>query len=92
MHRNSSHGGHSRHLLEYLTDKKGENFPIDMKSSIDIEAPIMRIIIGKKPETLGDLRETMDYVEKQSLRLLSAAHTGQEGNYKDFESKVLHPV
>lgn len=86
----AAHGGHSRHLLEYLIDKKGENFPIDMGSSIDIEAPIMRTVIGKKPETLSDLRETMDYVEKQSLQLLSAAHTGQEGNYKDFESKVLH--
>ena len=61
-----------------------------MKSSIDIEAPIMRIIIGKKPETLGDLRETMDYVEKQSLQLLSATPKGQKGNYTDFESKVLH--
>lgn len=39
----------------------------------------MRTVIGKKPETLGDLRETMDYVEKQSLHLLSAAHrTGRE--------------
>lgn len=39
----------------------------------------MRTIISKKPETLGDLRETMDYVEKQSLHLLSAAHrTGRE--------------
>ena len=86
----AAHGGHSRHLLEYLIDKKGEDFPIDMGGSIDIEAPIIRTVIGKKPETLGDLREAMNYVEEQSLQLLSAAHTGQEGNYMDFESKVLH--
>ena len=75
----AAHGGHCRHLLEYLIDKKGENFPIDMESSIDIEAPIMRNVIGKKPETLGDLRETMDYVEKQSLHLLSAATQDRNG-------------
>ncbi|KAF5061123.1 Prismane/CO dehydrogenase family protein [anaerobic digester metagenome] len=86
----AAHGGHSRHLLEYLIDKKGEDFPIDLGGSIDIEAPIMRTVIGKKPETLGDLKEAIEYVEEQSLQLLSAAHTGQEGNYKDFESKVLH--
>ena len=86
----AAHGGHARHLLEYLMEKKGEDFPIDLGGSIDIEAPIMRTVIGKKPETLSDLREAIEYVEEQTLHLLSAAHTGQEGNYLDFESKVLH--
>lgn len=86
----AAHGGHARHLLEYLIEKKGEDFPVDLGGSIDIEAPIMRTVIGKKPETLADLREAIEYVEEQTLQLLSATHTGQEGNYLDFESKVLH--
>lgn len=86
----AAHGGHARHLLEYLIEKKGEDFPVDLGSSIDVEAPIMRTVIGKKPETLADLREAIEYVEEQTLQLLSATHTGQEGNYLDFESKVLH--
>ena len=86
----AAHGGHARHLLEYLIEKKGEDFPVDLGGSIDVEAPIMRTVIGKKPETLADLREAIEYVEEQTLQLLSATHTGQEGNYLDFESKVLH--
>ncbi|WP_071907440.1 CO dehydrogenase/acetyl-CoA synthase complex subunit alpha [Methanobacterium congolense] len=86
----AAHGGHARHLLEYLIEKKGEDFPVDLGGSIDVEAPIMRTVIGKKPETLADLREAIEYVEEQTLQLLSATHTGQEGNYMDFESKVLH--
>ena len=86
----AAHSGHARHLLEYLIDKKGEDFPIDMGSGIDIEAPIMRTLIGKKPENLGDLKEALDYVEEQMIHLLSACHTGQEGSSIDFESKALH--
>lgn len=86
----AAHSGHARHLLEYLIEKKGEDFPIDLGMDIDIEAPIMRTIIGKKPKTLGDLKEALDYLEEQMVHLLSACHTGQEGNNIDFESKALH--
>ena len=48
----AAHSGHARHLLEYLMEKKGKDFPIDMGMEIDIEAPIMRTLIGKKPKTL----------------------------------------
>ena len=86
----AAHSGHARHLLEYLTKKYGEDLPIDLGMNIDIEAPIMRVVIGKKPETLGDLKEALDYLEEQMVHLLSACHTGQEGNSIDFESKALH--
>lgn len=86
----AAHSAHARHLLEYLIEKKGEDFPIDMGVNIDIEAPIIRTLIGKAPKTLGDLREAMDYMEEQNLHLLSACHTGQEGSNIDFESKALH--
>lgn len=86
----AAHSGHARHLLDYLIEKKGEDFPIDMGMDIDIEAPIMRTLIGKKPKTLGDLIEALDYLEEQMVHLLSACHTGQEGSSIDFESKALH--
>ena len=86
----AAHSGHARHLVEYLIGKKGEDFPIDMGMEIDIEAPIMRTLIGKKPKNLGDLREGLDYLEEQMVHLLSACHTGQEGSSIDFESKALH--
>lgn len=86
----AAHSGHARHLLDYLIEKKGKDFPIDMGMDIDIEAPIMRTIIGKKPKTLGDLKEALDYLEEQMVHLLSACHTGQEGSSIDFESKAFH--
>lgn len=86
----AAHSGHARHLLEYLIHKVGADHPIDFGNNIDIEAPIIRTLIGKRPKTLGDLREAMSYMEEQNLHLLSACHTGQEGNHLDFESKALH--
>lgn len=86
----AAHAGHSRHMIEYLMEKFGKDYPIDMGVNIDIEAPITRTLIGKKPKTLGDLEEAMDYVEEQMSHLLSACHTGQEGSNIDFESKALH--
>lgn len=86
----AAHAGHARHLIHHLIDELGEEFPIDLGLSIDIEAPITRTIIGKKPQKLSDLEETLSYVEQQLSHLLSACHTGQEGNNLDFESKALH--
>lgn len=86
----AAHSGHARHLLDYLIEKKGKDFPLDLGMNIDIEAPIMRVLLGKKPKTLGDLRDALDYLEEQMVHLLSACHTGQEGSNIDFESKALH--
>jgi len=86
----AAHAGHARHLVHHLIEELGEDFPIDLGLNIDIEAPITRTIIGKKPQKLSDLEETLSYVEQQLSHLLSACHTGQEGNNLDFESKALH--
>ncbi|MBU4607887.1 MAG: acetyl-CoA decarbonylase/synthase complex subunit alpha, partial [Methanobacterium sp.] len=86
----AAHSAHARHLLEHLIEKKGEDFPIDLGMNIEIEAPIIRTVVGIIPKNLGDLREAMDYMEEQNLHLLSACHTGQEGSNIDFESKALH--
>ncbi|NYB51468.1 MAG: CO dehydrogenase/acetyl-CoA synthase complex subunit epsilon [Methanobacteriaceae archaeon] len=86
----AAHAGHARHMINHLIEELGEDYPLDLGLNIDIEAPITRTIIGKKPQNLGDLREVMGYVEEQLSHLLSACHTGQEGSNLDFESKALH--
>ncbi|MGQ9566111.1 MAG: CO dehydrogenase/acetyl-CoA synthase complex subunit alpha [Candidatus Bathyarchaeales archaeon] len=87
----ATHVGHARHLVEYLIEKYGRNYPLDVGGlNIQVEAPVTRLVCGVKPETLGDLEEVLDYTETQVTHLLSATHTGQEGNNLDFESKVFH--
>lgn len=86
----AAHTAHARHIVEYLIEKKGEDYPIDLGMNIEIEAPIMRTVMGLKPTKLGDFREVLDYSEEQITHLLSATHTGQEGNILDFESKTFH--
>jgi acetyl-CoA decarbonylase/synthase complex subunit alpha len=84
------HAGHSRHLVHYLIEKLGKDYPINLGNNIDVEAPITRTVTGIKPKTLGDLEKVLDYCEEQITHLLSAAHTGQEGDCFDFESKAMH--
>jgi acetyl-CoA decarbonylase/synthase complex subunit alpha len=57
---------------------------------VDVEAPMIRLVCGIKPKTLGDLETVLDYLESQVTELLAAAHTGQESDPLDFESKVFH--
>jgi len=86
----STHTAHARHMLEHLIEKYGYDFPIDIGGiNIETEAPITRLVCGIKPKTLADLEEVLDYCENQITSLMSATHTGQEGNNIDFESKVL---
>jgi len=86
----SAHGGHARHVLHYLIEKRGSDYKIDLGDQINVEAPHIRTVLGLKPETLGDLEKAIEYVESQLIHLISALHTGQEGSALDYESKALH--
>lgn len=87
----AAHIAHGRHLVEHLIEKFGREQPIDVGGrTIEVEAPIIRLVCGLKPKTLGNLEEVLDYTEKQLTQLLSATTTGQEGSNLDFESKVFH--
>jgi acetyl-CoA decarbonylase/synthase complex subunit alpha len=86
----SAHGGHARHIVEYLIEKHGEDYPIDLGPKVAIEAPNIRTVMGLKPKTLGDLRKAVEYVSEELVSLLDSAHTGQEGSALDYESKALH--
>lgn len=87
----ATHTAHARHLVEHLIEKFGREHPIDVGGvSVEVEAPVTRLVCGIKPRTLGDLEDVLDYCETEVTHLLSATHTGQEGSNIDFESKVLH--
>ncbi len=86
----AAHAAHGRHLIDYLIDKYGEDYKIDLGSLVNVEAPIIRTVMGLKVETLGDLKEAISYVEKGLVHAVSATHMGQEGSALDFESKSLH--
>ena len=86
----SAHGGHGRHVLHYLIEKHGRDYPINMGDQVAIEAPHIRTVMGLKPENLGDLEKAIEYVESQLIHLISSLHTGQEGSALDYESKALH--
>jgi len=87
----STHISHARHLVEHLIKKFGRRKALDVGGlNVKVEAPIIRLVCGTKPQTLGDLEEVLDYAESQLTNLLAVTHTGQEGNSTDFESKVLH--
>ena len=86
----SAHAGHARHVLEYVIEKFGADYKINLGDQVLVEAPHVRTVLGLKPETLGDLEKALEYVEGQLVHLISALHTGQEGSNLDFESKALH--
>jgi acetyl-CoA decarbonylase/synthase complex subunit alpha len=87
----ATHTAHARHLVEHLIEKFGREHPIDVGGvSVEVEAPVTRLVCGIKPRRLGDLEDALDYCETEVTHLLSATHTGQEGSNIDFESKVLH--
>jgi acetyl-CoA decarbonylase/synthase complex subunit alpha len=86
----STHAAHARHMLDHLMNEYGSDTPLDIALNTNVEAPHVRLVCGIKPKTIGDLEEALDYVEKELVQLVAAAHTGQEGDNIDFESKAFH--
>ncbi|MBA7608477.1 hypothetical protein ES703_15654 [subsurface metagenome] len=86
----STHAAHARHMLDHLIEEFGRDAPIDVAINTNLEAPHIRLVCGIRPKTLRDLEDALDYVETQLVQLVAAAHTGQEGDNIDFESKAFH--
>ena len=86
----AAHAAHGAHLIDYLIEKLGPDFKLDLGKGIVTEAPIIRNVVGIKPETLTDLKKALQYVEGQLVHMVSATHTGQEGSDLDFNSKAFH--
>jgi acetyl-CoA decarbonylase/synthase complex subunit alpha len=86
----STHCAHARHMLDHLIEEFGRDAPIEVAINTNVEAPHMRLVCGMRPKTLRDLEDALDYVETQLVQLVATAHTGQEGDNIDFESKAFH--
>lgn len=87
----ATHTSHARELVTHTIQKFGSDRLLDPGGlAVGVEAPLIRLVCGIKPEKLGDLETVLDYLENQLTHLISATHTGQEGDHIDFESKVLH--
>ncbi|MHA1168545.1 MAG: CO dehydrogenase/acetyl-CoA synthase complex subunit alpha, partial [Candidatus Hodarchaeales archaeon] len=86
----AAHIGHARHIIHSLIEMKGANTELILGKGISVEAPITRLVTGRKLNTLGDMEEIVDYCGGQLVDVLAAIHTGQESSYRDFESKSLH--
>ena len=86
----AAHAGHAAHIIEYLIEKYGEDYPIDLGDQVNVECPNIRLVLGLKPKTLGDLKKAVEYASTELVHVLSSTHTGQEGDPVDYESKALH--
>ena len=86
----STHTAHARHMLDHLLEEYGRDTPLEVALNTGVEAPNIRLVCGIRPKTLRDLEDALDYVETQLVQLVAAAHTGQEGDNIDFESKAFH--
>ncbi|MGY5852244.1 MAG: CO dehydrogenase/acetyl-CoA synthase complex subunit alpha [Candidatus Thorarchaeota archaeon] len=87
---NAAHLAHARHLVEHLIEEFGPQEALEQGPGTEIHAPVTRLVTGMRPRTLEDASIVLDYCETQLAHTLSATHTGQEGSWLDFESKVLH--
>ncbi len=86
----SAHLAHARHLVEHLIEEYGPRTKLIQGPGTEIHAPVSRLVTGMRPRTLEDASIILDYCESQLTHTMSATHTGQEGSWMDFESKVFH--
>jgi acetyl-CoA decarbonylase/synthase complex subunit alpha len=86
----AAHLAHSRHMVDHLIEEYGPQTKLIQGPGTEIHAPVSRLVTGMRPVTLEDASIILDYCESQLAHTLSATHTGQEGSWLDFESKVLH--
>jgi len=82
------HSAHGAHLLHWLHEKYGRGIPINYGPKIAVNMPLVRMILGMKPETTNDLETAMEWVQSTITHLLAAGHTGQESSNLDYESKA----
>lgn len=86
----SGHASFARRLLDDLISRYGKDYPVDMGNGVRIKTPLITLIYGKSPKTLGEMAEVLSYVEKGITHLLSSINYGTEASEGDFISKALH--
>ncbi|MFW9991652.1 MAG: CO dehydrogenase/acetyl-CoA synthase complex subunit alpha [Candidatus Odinarchaeota archaeon] len=86
----AAHLAHANHMVHTLVDRFGPEKDLYLGKGVAVEAPLTRLVTGRKLNTLGDMEEILEYCNRQLVDVLASIHTGQEGSHKDFESKSLH--
>lgn len=86
----SGHTSFARRLLDDLISRYGRDCPVDMGEWVRIKTPLITLIFGKSPKTLGEMEEVLSYVERGITHLLSSINYGTEASGEDFISKALH--
>ncbi|MEA3254426.1 MAG: CO dehydrogenase/acetyl-CoA synthase complex subunit alpha [Candidatus Altiarchaeota archaeon] len=86
----STHTAHAREMVDRVIEKFGRYTKIDMGGDIDVDLPLFRLIMGKKPRNVRSLLPGLEYIERELNSLVSSLSFGQESSNMDFESKLLH--
>jgi len=86
----NTHLSHAKELVDHIIETKGPDIVLDYGKDTPIESPIIRVVTGIAPKTVGDLIEVLQYVESEVPHLAASIHMGQEGSYLDYESKAYH--
>ncbi len=86
----SAHATQARDVVEQAIAAHGPDLSLDLGPHLNIRTPIVQLVAGVRPTRLAQLREVLDYVEGQLVRLLAATHFGGESDPTDLESKTLH--
>jgi CO dehydrogenase/acetyl-CoA synthase alpha subunit len=79
----------ARRVISFLLETKGSQLSIDPGDKVGIEAPHVRLVLGLKPATLGDLERILCYAEGQLALLLASSNSGAEAAILDLESKAM---
>ncbi|MHA2294628.1 MAG: CO dehydrogenase/acetyl-CoA synthase complex subunit alpha [Candidatus Hodarchaeales archaeon] len=86
----AAHLAHANHMVHSLSERFSPDLKLYLGKGVAVEAPLTRLITGRKLNTLGDMEEILEYCNRQLVDVLASIHTGQESTYRDFESKSLH--
>ncbi len=78
----------ARNRLDYAYQRLGKDAEINL--GLDIEAPLIRTLVGVRPRRLSDLEEAMEYIMKEFTETTASMHSMNETNHLDFESKMFH--
>lgn len=76
--------------MDHLIEEFGEDLRIDLGGDVNVEAPVIRTVVGIKPKTLGDLKKALEWAEKEIVKVLHSTHIGNEESIIDYESKAMH--
>jgi CO dehydrogenase/acetyl-CoA synthase alpha subunit len=66
----------ARALLDGLAGTLGPDFKLNLGGAVSMEAPLIRNLLGLKPETLADLRSAVAYGEEQLAALTATLAVG----------------